>query len=163
MIDKHCNLCEHLEKQYIDESHIPFVALCGKTREKGCVSVINYRSGPMLAINCPEWCPLTKESKQIPMEENVIYKQFKDLSYTEKNNFLKTLPKHIEWDDVKEGNYYVLPKTQYVSGKIYKVTTKTTCLIHLTEVNEKFETTYASKNIYPNDAELSFLVEYHKY
>lgn len=157
---KTCNSCKHLIKNYTDESHVPFAALCSKTRESNdkisATSVIAYKTGPMLDIQTPSWCPLN-------MEEKTIIKQFKDLTYAEKNDFFKSLPRHTTWDDVKENEYYVLPKTHYSSGKIYKVTSKTQYLIHLSEVNENLCVVSGSKNIYPNDVELSFLVEYHKF
>lgn len=169
MVKPTCNDCCYLIKDYLDDSKLAFTALCDKTKKihegKIVTPIISYKTGAMLSISTPNWCPLSSNTMHgaIEKEENVITKKFEDLSYYEQNNFLKTLPKHVEWCDVKEGELYVLPKIRYSKGKLYKVELKTDYLIRMIEVDDSLNPLSVSKNIYKTDCESSFLVAYHKY
>jgi hypothetical protein len=86
------------------------------------------------------------------------------LTYSEKRELMKELPKHLEWDEIEEGKTYVIPRIMSQLRKIVKVSSKTSgvCVCH--EINESTGNEYSySCNIYPSDLDAVFITEYRKF
>lgn len=184
MINETCNKCQQLIKNYIDDEKLLFNACCGKviidyttyTRPR----VIRYKTGHMLDIHTPDWCPKKRGiDKQVlkpsfngaysdedevvspPPLPNQATKQ--SLTYYEKREKLKMLPKHLTWEEIKENEVYVIPRILSQARKIIKVVLKTDNILRTVEINEHGkESTYFS-TIYPNDIETVFITKIHKY
>lgn len=141
---KTCAECDALVKEYLDDTKIPFKAKCQRytvqhPNKDVQPRVIMEKCGPMIGIECPEWCPRkrnvtqthivipnTNEKKTttliLPPPTNTPTKV---LTYAEKMNALKELRKAVEWDDIEVGNIYIIPKTtSYKKGKRVKVVSK---------------------------------------
>ena len=108
--------------------------------------------------------PQTSTPQKVEEEEETpivpIKKSFKDMTYTEKREKLKELPKHIEWGEIKEGSLYVIPKILSQSRKVVKVIAKTDtcCVCHEISQYTGEEYTY-SCNVYPSDLDAVFITE----
>lgn len=186
-----CNKCQDLVKNFIGDGRLVFNACCGRVSiDYGDYSrprVIKYKTGQMLAIDTPDWCPkkhgISKQVLKPIGETNPIDKdktraslparvappsqttvqESKPLTYYERRERLKTLPKHLEWDEIKENSVYVIPKILSQARKVVKIVMKTDSLIRAVEINEHgVESTYCS-TIYPNDLETVFITKLHKY
>ena len=79
------------------------------------------------------------------------------LTYTEKRERMKNLPKHLKWEELKEGEIYVIPKILYQSRKVIKIVFKTENLIRCSEIDEKGEESTILSSIYPTDIDLCLL------
>ena len=96
----------------------------------------------------------------IPLSQKPI----SELTYSEKRELMKELPKHIEWADIKEGNKYVIPRILSQSRKIVKVITKTDmcCTCHEISEFDGNEYTY-NCSVYPSDLDAVFITEIHDF
>ena len=177
-----CNYCGYLVKSYNGEERRFFNACCSKKtvmyNEGERPMVIDFSTYEMADIERPDWCPLH------PMESSISHqlalpnkneisetseredkpKAFKDMTYTEKREELKKLPKRLNWDDIKEGGYYLIPKIMSAPRKIVHVELKTDSCLRCHEVSEYSGTEYGYvTNVYPNDIEAVMIVELHNY
>lgn len=151
---------------------------------------IDFNVSQTQDIVSPNWCPLKSGGlvgqMSLPFKPNLANKEdnvtkpkaeetsstvtpspstpsdkpFKEMTYSEKREKLKELPKHMEWDDIKEGNFYVIPKILSQSRKVVKVITKTDtcCMCHEISQYTGEEYTY-SCNVYPSDLDAVFITE----
>lgn len=176
-----CNYCGYLVKKHNGEDKRFFNACCSKkvieTNSVKRPMVIEFDAGEMFDIERPNWCPIQNMSDSqlaLPSQsqtaalpknlENGKEKKFKDMSYTEKREEFKKLPKRLEWDDIKEGHYYLIPKIMSTPRKILHVEMKTNACLRCHEISEYSgsEFSYAT-NIYPNEIEAVMIVELHNY
>lgn len=185
---KTCNNCTSLVKNFIDDNRLQFNACCNRclvdyntyTRPR----VIQHKTGSMLEIETPSWCPkergITKEYcvekdtvNEIPNTETKMLPLFPTttttviepvkLTYTEKRERLKNLKKHIEWNDIKEGNVYVIPKILSQQRKVVRVIAKTDNMIRCSEIDEYGKESQYCTNIYPSDIDTTFIIAIHKF
>ena len=189
-----CNLCVNLDKSYDRREGGRFDAACkvatfpvpGGTRSRR----IDFNLSQTQDIPCPTWCPLlvSANSKGLPSPSQVTHipnpqttgpqptstettpviplsqKPISELTYSEKRELMKELPKHIEWADIKEGNKYVIPRILSQSRKIVKVITKTDmcCTCHEISEFDGHEYTY-NCSVYPSDLDAVFITEIHDF
>jgi hypothetical protein len=85
------------------------------------------------------------------------------MTYYERREKLKTLPRHLAWDEIQENGVYVIPKLLSQARKVVKVIMKTENLIRTVEINEHGDESTYSSTIYPNDLETVFITKIHKY
>lgn len=185
-----CNNCESLLKHYVQKNDIQFNAACGKSfilfdrteRPRN----IKYKVGPMLDIEAPYWCPKKKGVTKEYADYDSILKEDKEheesmaehkespatppkkeekkvLTYYEKKELLMKLPRRVEWDDIEEGEVYVIPKLLYQSRKVVRIVIKTESLIRCSEIDEFGKENQICTSIYPKDIESIFLTKLHKY
>lgn len=188
MNNETCNICQSLIKNYVGDGRLVFNACCGKviidytsfTRPR----VIKYKTGQMLAIETPEWCPkkhgidkqvlkpIAGESysdeneitqRSLPARVAPSAQETRPMTYYERREKLKTLPKHLAWDEIQENGVYVIPKLLSQARKVVKVIMKTENLIRTVEINEHGDESTYSSTIYPNDLETVFITKIHKY
>lgn len=174
MESNECKYCSSLIKNYIGDDKIQFEACCGR-------SLVDYNSytkpktimakcGPMLSIITPSWCPkkrgVIKESIQYRGEEEKEEekpKAIKDLSYFEKKELLMKLPKHLQWDEIEEGEIYVIPKILSQDRKVVRVVVKSDNLIRYSEIDEYGEEGRALTSIFPRDIDTIFITKLLKF
>ena len=176
-----CNECPNLNRE---TEHCPtgtFDASCkkvsyhafGKTHPRR----IDYALSPNQSIISPNWCPLnegTSSQKLLPSPQEIRPKPQDTgphssttpayTSYSDRRDKMKELKKHLEWDDIKEGNIYVIPKILNQARKIVKVITKTdlSCICHeISEITGN-EFTY-NCTVYPSDLDAVFITELHNF
>ena len=183
-----CNYCGYLTKSFNGTGRRFFNACCMKKLvETGNVKrpmVIEYQTYEMANIERPDWCPMlannsgnnetitpsqnqlslpnkTEEDKE---KENTIQKPFKELTYFEKKEVLKTLTPRLKWEDIKENGYYLIPKIMTTPKKIIHIESKNEECIRCHEVSEitKAEFSYVT-TIHPEDVEAVFIVELHEF
>jgi hypothetical protein len=205
-----CNKCQDLIKNFIGDGRLVFNACCGRvTIDYGDYTrprVIKYKTGQMLQIDTPDWCPKKNGiSKQVlkpvasdstMVDENEITKrltptttqvnnhpsnedddydddeynynptpttQTKPLTYYEKKERLKKMPPHLSWDDIKEGDVYVIPKILTQARKVVRIVMKTDTMLRCSEINEFGEESKCCTSVYPSDIEMVFITNIHKY
>lgn len=177
-----CNYCGYLIKSYNGEERRFFNACCSKKtvmyNSGERPMVIDFSTYEMADIERPDWCPLhpmeSANSHQLALpnkneasesaEKEEKPKAFKDMTYTEKREELKKLPKRLNWDDIKEGGYYLIPRIMTTPRKIIHVELKTENCLRCHEVSEQSGTEYGyATNVYPNDIEAVMIVELHNY
>ena len=77
---------------------------------------------------------------------------------------MKLLPRHLEWEDLKEGHIYVIPKIMSQTRKIVKVITKTDMVCSCHEISELTGNEYNYNcSVYPTDLDAVFITEMRKY
>lgn len=178
-----CNRCPNFIKNYVDEDELIFNACCGKVIiDYGDYSrprVIKFRSGHMLDVDVPNWCPkkngidkqilkpvgngsYTDENEAtpppLPKEES-----YKNLSYFDRKEKMRKFSRHITWDEIEEDEVYVIPKILSQKRKVIKVVTKTDNIIRATEIDEYGTESTFCTTIYPNDVEMVFITKIHKF
>ena len=189
-----CNLCVNLDKSYDRREGGRFDAACkvttfpvpGGTRPRR----IDFNLSQTQDIPCPTWCPMlaSANSKGLPSPSQVTHrpnpqttgpqptstettpviplsqKPISELTYSEKRELMKELPKHIEWADIKEGNKYVIPRILSQSRKIVKVITKTDMCCTCHEISEFDGHEYSYNcSVYPSDLDAVFITEIHDF
>ena len=136
---------------------------------------IDYNVTRMQTIVAPSWCPLKEDKTHLPSVINDSTAQETSsktntasnpsyTSYADRREKMKGLRKHLDWDEIKEGNVYVIPKILSQSRKILKVITKTdmSCICH--EINEFSGNEYSfNTTVYPSDLDAIFITKYHKF
>ena len=169
---KLCNGCINLVKVYDDCENGRFDAACGLTSFKTIYPPrprrIDFNLTLANSIVAPFWCPMRENNEQaaLPSPSQVTTPQptKNELTYTERRERLKQLPKHMEWDDIKEGHVYVIPKIMSQPRKIVKVMTKTNLCCSCHEINIDTNTEYSfSCSIYPSDIDTVFITELHNF
>ena len=177
-----CNYCGYLIKNFGDHGDVKYNACCGKhIIESDGVRrprTISFRIQDPVDIPIPDWCPKLADSKpsetpkaklvttETPQKSlpallssaKTVYEQ-----YTEKRNELMKLSKHVEWEDIKEGKLYVIPRIIRQGGKIIRVTRKTEFTLTCHLVDGSLQDTSFIHNVYKNDIDAIFIVEYHKF
>lgn len=184
-----CNKCPNLIKNFIDDDRLAFNACCGKVIiDYGNYSrprVIKYKTGQMIDIDTPSWCPkkngidkqilkpigdgsYTDESndRMLALPTQVAppsQETPKQMTYYEKREAMKKLPRRVKWEDIKENEIFVIPKILSQARKVVRILMKTDGIIRYNEINEYgVESTYCS-TMYPNDIETVFITKLHKY
>lgn len=179
-----CNGCVNLSRHYAHCEADHFDAACkvvsyeafGQTRPRR----IEYNLSPNQEIITPSWCPLKESNAQLllpsktetptrprPQDTGPQPSQSSNqgyTSYSDRREKMKTLKKHVEWDDIEEGKMYVIPKILSQARKIVKVITKTSmsCICH--EISEYTGNEYTYNcTVYPSDLDAVFITELHKF
>lgn len=178
-----CNDCVNLKRNYEHCETGHFDASCkvvsysafGNTRPRR----IDYNLAPNQSIVSPTWCPLKDSAAQLMLpspsssrpkpqetgpQPNTSTSTPIYTSYSDRREKMKELKKHIEWDDIKEGNIYVIPKILNQARKIVKVITKTnmSCICHEISDITGNEFTY-NCTVYPSDLDTVFITELRKF
>ena len=184
-----CNFCANLEKSFEHREPGRFDAACrAVTYETWNCSRprrIDYNLSQTHDIIRPSWCPMNNPNNKhmaLPSHsqtsqplvptytqkpeniEELRKKPVNMLTYSEKRELMKELPKHLAWDEIEEGKTYVIPKIMSQPRKVVKVSSKTSgvCVCH--EINESTGNEYSySCNIYPSDLDAVFITEYRKF
>lgn len=174
---KTCVDCDSLVKDYIDESKIAFKAKCNRctvaySNGTNSLRVIMEKCGPMLTLETPEWCPKKRNVIQEYVHETNLDQEkptlvlppptkqpVKVLTYTERMDAIKTLPREIEWDDIQVGDIYVLPKsTSYSKGRRIKIATKCDRSFSYYELDlESGEPSWTTRHCFKSDVESTLL------
>ena len=184
-----CNFCANLEKSFEHREPGRFDAACrAVTYDTWSCSRprrIDYNLSQTQDIVRPTWCPMNNPNNKhmalpspnqvstplvppyTPKPQNIEELRKKSvnlLTYSEKRELMKELPRHLEWDEIEEGKTYVIPKIMNQLRKIVKVSSKTSgvCVCH--EINESTGNEYSySCNIYPSDLDAVFITEFRKF
>ena len=172
-----CNNCVNLARHYEHCDVGRFDAACKVVSYEAFGQKRDRRIGYSLAINetimSPTWCPLRNNgNSQLALQAQSTRPRPQDtgphpststtatLSYSDKREKMKSLKRHIEWDDIKEGKIYVIPKILSQGRKIVKVITKTnmSCICH--EISEYTGNEYTYNcMVYPSDLDAVFITE----
>jgi hypothetical protein len=83
--------------------------------------------------------------------------------YNEKRKKMEKLPRHVEWEDIKEGKLYVIPQIIKQKGKIVRAGRKTEYTLMCNAVDENLQDTCFIHNVYRKDIDAIFIVEYHNF
>lgn len=187
-----CDECKSLIKNHIGDEKVRFNACCASCRIMfngySRPRIIKANTGPMLPINTPEWCPKNrgvttqwissdefrnsiKSSSQVQQsssnkENNNTLKQYvkkEYMTYTEKRDKMMTLPKHLKWEDIKEGEIYVIPKILYQTRKVIKVINKGDTFIRYSEIDGNGNETNYISSVYPKDIDMVFITKFLKF
>ena len=183
-----CNNCVNLERIYEMRSGGRFDAACKvclfEAFDQKRPRRIDFNVGANSDIVAPNWCPLIEGGKPfgLPSPSTVSSARPKpqetgprpstvptpsptgELTYTEKRERMKLLPKHLEWDDIKEGSTYLIPKIMSQSRKIVKVITKTDMCCSCHEISETTGNEYQYLcSVYPTDLDAVFITEIHNF
>jgi hypothetical protein len=186
-----CHLCSNLVKNYTGDDKIRFNACCGRYmvmfNTYSRPRVIKANTGPMLPLDPPAWCPrnrgitsmsvsseeLAKNvNKALPAPSQVstpketvepVVKTYKTMTYTERREKLMALPKHLEWDDIVEGEIYVIPKILSQARKVVRVVMKSDTLLRCSEIDEYGKESQALCSVYPRDIDVVFMTKILKY
>lgn len=161
-----CNECVHLVKDYSacdGEDFGQFDARCsletfphiGGCHERLIDCNVTLKNN----ISKPSWCPLAKK-ETTKQESNT---QLDTNSYYNKRDKLKRIRKHIEWDDIKEGTLYVIPRIMYQPKKIIKVVTKTPFCCSCKEINDEGKESSFNVVFYPSDIEAVLINKLHNF
>lgn len=147
---KVCNYCDNLQKNYNGNCVSIFKALCRAcTNSNGDPKLIEVLCLDHDSIERPEWCPKNGENAlSLPQPSNVKH----EYTYSEKRTMIMQFPRNINWDDIKEGHLYVIPKVLYTPMKIVRVESIDSVKAKCKELSiEGLKETYTSVYIYPND------------
>lgn len=188
-----CNECVNLTKSFEMREAGRFDAACklvtyealGTSRARR----IDFNISHGQDIVAPNWCPL-KDAKHMEFPSasrprpqdtgpqpnlnpnaalpspstSVSNNSSGELTFTEKRERMKLLPRHIKWEDIKEGHTYVIPKIISQSRKIVKVITKTDMVCSCHEISELTGNEYSYNcSVYPTDLDAVFITELRKY
>lgn len=182
-----CNKCPSLIRNYTSNDRVQFNACCDRSiinyvtysRPRN----IQYKVGPMLDIITPSWCPkargITKEYKTYseisslpsttsttppPAPLTVVQPEPKKiLTYQEKRDGMLKLPKRTSWEEIEEGEVYVIPKILYQSRKVVRVVFKSDTCIRCSEIDEFGNESKTCSSVYPSDIDSVFITKLHKY
>lgn len=179
-----CNDCSSLVRNYIGENRLQFNACCDRciinyvsySRPRN----IQYKVGNMLDIIRPTWCPkergVTKEYKSYtevnsmastptttPPALPAATPSKKFLTYSEKREMLMKLPKRTEWEDINEGDVYVIPKIMSQSRKVIRVVVKTDSCVRYLDIDEFGKESTVCSSMYKSDIDSVFITKLHKY
>lgn len=177
-----CEKCPKLVKNYLDDSCLAFSAHCDGVKiwcnNSYYPRLLKAKTGPMLPIETPEWCPINKgvdeqilkpinqetssQEKDVELVEPKI-KSVKEMSYSEKREALGKLPRHIDWDDIKENDIFVVPKILTQSRKVVKIVTKADNLLRCSEINEYGKESNYLTTIFKNDIDAVFITKIHRF
>ena len=178
-----CNNCVNLARYYEHCVDGHFDAACKATSYQAFGEVRPRRIAYSLAMNqdvhCPNWCPLKDSKAQLllPSQSQVSSRPRPQdtgprsstttqvpTTYSDRREMMKSLRRHIEWENIEEGKMYVIPKILNQARKIVKVITKTnmSCICH--EISEYTGNEYNYNcTVYPSDLDAVFITEYHKF
>jgi hypothetical protein len=124
---------------------------------------IDYNLSSTEHIASPTWCPLKDEASRLmyqPSSTPAPVQPPTYLSASDKRERMKTLRKHVEWADIKEGTLYVIPKIMSQPKKVVKVITKTDMCCTCHEISEYTGNEYQCNTmIYPTDLDAVFITE----
>lgn len=168
-----CNYCGYIIKSYHD-GEVKFKASCSK-----CLLEINGTKKPreiadnvneIMHILTPDWCPKRHESPKSSSVDlllkaigpiNSTSEQYR--AYHEKKKVLQQLPRHVNWEDIKEGGLYVIPTIMKQKLRVVRVLSKTLYTARCAILDENSQETSDIHNVYKEDLDTTFIVEYHKY
>lgn len=186
-----CHLCGNLIKNYIGDDRLQFNACCGRFmvmfNTYSRPRIIKAKTGPMVPLPPPEWCPKNRGvtsmsvssdmlaqdvNKALPAPLQVstpketvepVVKTYKTMTYTERREKLMALPKHLEWDDIVEGEIYVIPKILSQARKVVRVIMKSDTLLRCSEIDEYGKESQVLCSVYPRDIDVVFMTKVLKY
>lgn len=166
-----CSHCPYAKREYVGNSSILFTLSCSKetikTQTVERARIVAQKVTDYEYVRSPQWCPLginsTEETakeesaKQLPAPVKTTY------SYNEKRDAMKQFPRRIEWDDIKIGELYVIPRIQYTKEKIVEIESKTDYMASGREIDVYGKPTYTHCTIYPHDLEAILLTKLKTY
>ena len=167
-----CNYCGYLIKNYRDHGDIKFNACCGRSiiRTEDCTRprTISYRIEEKTLIPIPDWCPKLMDTPNggnahITRAEEVKPQKTEYEIYQEKRSKLERLPNHLDWEDIKEGKIYVIPRIIKQVGKVVRAVCKTEYTLRCIALDDNLKETSFYHNVYRADLDANFIVEYHKF
>jgi hypothetical protein len=187
-----CHLCGNLIKNYIGDDRLQFNACCGRFMvmfsSYSRPRIIKAKTGPMVPLTPPAWCPKNRgvtqmsvssamlaqemNDKALPAPSQVssqkeevepIVKTYKTMTYTERREKLMALPKHLKWDDIVEGEIYVIPKILSQARKVVRVVMKSDTLLRCSEIDEYGKESQVLCSVYPRDIDVVFMTKVLKY
>ena len=177
-----CNYCGYLIKNYRDHGDVKYNACCGKhlVQSDGVTRprTISFRIQDPVDIPIPDWCPKLLDSEsdkpsiaqlvhtathQRSLTEVLSTAKTEYERYNEKRKKMENMPKHVEWEDIKEGKLYVIPQLMKQKGKIIRAGRKTEYTLMCNAVDENLQDTSFIHNVYRRDLDAVFIVEYHKF
>ena len=170
-----CNECVNLTRSYEMRDNGRFDAACkivtyealGTSRPRR----IDFNLSVGQTIVAPTWCPLKEGAQQLglptpsqvstrPLPQQTGPRPSGELTYSERREKMKELPKHLEWADIEEGKVYVIPKILSQARKIVKVITKTEMCCSCHEISETTGNEYQYNcSVYPSDLDAVFITE----
>ena len=167
-----CNQCVNLTRSYEMRSAGRFDAACkivtyealGEKRPRR----IDFNVSSGQSIVAPNWCPLNGNVPiGLPTPSQVSTTtptSTGELTYSERREKMKQLPKHLEWGDIKEGHVYIIPKILSQARKIVKVIAKTELCCSCHEISETTGNEYQYNcSVYPSDLDAVFITELRKF
>lgn len=184
----YCHFCKDLIKNYIGDDRSKFNACCNRV----LINLSNGQRPRIIAaniyqtdiINKPTWCPkergVNKEYYTTNELSNTIRRSLpspstvstnvntnsnitRPMTYSEKREKLMSLPKHLAWEEIEEGEIYVIPKILSQSRKLVKIIMKTDFIIRCVEIDENGEEKQYLTSIYPKDIDTVFITKALKY
>jgi hypothetical protein len=160
---KKCNFCPNLVKTRVDGSVDRFDVACGITSYEAFGVTrprkINCGVGFSDEIYTPQWCPRNKSTEQPKEESHIAY-----TSYSDRREKMKSLKRMVEWDDIQEGEIYIIPKILNQPRKLVRVISKSDLSCSCHEINENTGNEYSySMNVYQKDLDAIFLNKIHKF
>lgn len=183
-----CNKCPNLIKNFLGDDRLVFNACCGKViidyGEYTRPRVIKYKTGQMLQIDTPDWCPKKNGiDKQVlkpidkdeyadetngkvlllPSQTSAPRTDYKHMSYYDKKEEMRKFTRHLTWDEIKENEVFVVPKILNQSRKVFRVVSKTNGLLRYCEIDEDGKEKTFCGTLYPSDIELVFITKLLKY
>ena len=107
-------------------------------------------------IYTPGWCPKNKTQTRKLLPAAPAY------TYTPR---LTNIPKHLSWDEIKEGGIYVLPKHRYqYRTKVIYIKKKTDTFFRYCEVSDDGKLNSYETSIFKSaEEDYSLIVGYHKF
>ena len=170
-----CNYCGFLHKAFYNEDKRFFNACCSKktvkTNNIERPMIIEFDASEAFEIERPNWCPvhgIGSETNLLPSkpttEVKPLVKKFKDMTYMEKKDEFKKIPKRIKWEDIKVDEIYLIPRILSTPRKIIRVASKTNDCITYHEISEYSWSEYSyTTSMHPTDAEAAMIVKLHKF
>ena len=171
-----CNYCGYLIKNYKDHGDTKYNACCGKhlIQSEGTTRprTISFRLEGPVDIPIPDWCPKLLDSpiSRVPqvmthISNNLTNQPEKTAYeiYQEKRKKYEALPIHVQWEDIKEGKIYVIPTIIRQKGKVVLAVAKTEYTLRCVTLDKDLKETSYYHNVYRQDLDARFIVEYHKF
>lgn len=184
-----CNDCSNWRKVYDDEMSEAYTVNCAAAFYKTATAirprVIRFRVYDGLAVTPPSWCPLRPENKDKPkvvslfdlgksnstselckggiLGPSAVKKEAekKDTSKEEARTAIAINP-ITNWDDIKEGEEYIVPRLKYSKCKLFLVVSKSEYMIRCKEI-EDGKVSMITSVIYKSSEESKFIVKKHNF
>ena len=170
-----CNSCESLVKKHIGNGPT-FEACCNRSfvttgNEQRTPRIIQVNSVDTTIIVKPSWCPkdrgVYQEYGNIPTEEmsktTPLLPTTTKLTYNEKKEKLMSFPRKTEWDDIKVGEIYVIPRILYFKSKVVRCINKIGNTLDLSEIDENGNESQVLTQLEEDELDARFITKFKKY
>lgn len=175
---KYCNGCVNLKMFKCGASDIHFNARCGvtqndvavmsKTDDQYKLKLLETFIHMNELVAQPKWCPLldgyeNKDKEPLKLEFKEEKPKRKFLTYQDRCDMFMECKPSVNWDDIKVGDRYVLPRIGYLAGKVIEV--KTISDTYLTGNEVLFDGTLSSSftYVYKAKAEAHILTKHRSF